>query len=233
MVSVNMTSRQEAAHITARALLEVGAVALRPDEPFTYTSGLKAPVYVDCRKLIAYPRIRGTLTALGAATIAREAGLERFDAVAGGETAGIPFAAWLADALALPMQYVRKSPKGFGRNAAIEGDLKEGQRTLLVEDLATDGGSKLRFAAALREAGAEVAHCFVVFHHDIFPESRDRLAAEGLTIHALARWSDVMAAAAESGAFEPALLSEVERFLAAPLAWSAARGGIDSLDGMA
>jgi orotate phosphoribosyltransferase len=231
MANLPVVSRADAARVVARALLEVDAVGLMPDEPFTYTSGLKAPVYVDCRKLIAYPRIRGTVTELAAAAVARDMGLERFDAVAGGETAGIPYAAWLADRLGLPMQYVRKKAKGFGRNAQIEGPVADGQRTLLVEDLATDGGSKLRFAAALREAGAEVAHCLVVFHHDIFPESVDRLAAEGLAIHALARWSDVLAVAGDSGAFEPSVLAEVERFLAAPLAWSAARGGVDRLDG--
>lgn len=220
---------QEIATITARALIEVGAVHLSPQEPFTYTSGLKSPVYVDCRKLIAFPRTRTVLTDLALATMAREAGLEAFDAIAGGETAGIPFAAWIADRLALPMQYVRKKPKGFGRLAQIEGDLTPGQRILLVEDLATDGGSKLKFAAALRAAGAQVKHCFVVFHHDVFPESRDRLAADDLAIHALARWQDVLAVARAGRHFDTAAVDEVDEFLKAPLAWSGARGGIDAL----
>ena len=231
MLTVPIASREEVARIAARALLEVQAVHLRPQEPFTYTSGLKSPVYVDCRKLIAYPRLRAMLMQLGVATLVREVGLERFDAVAGGETAGIPFAAWIADLMGLPMQYVRKKPKGFGRNAQIEGDLKPGQRTLLVEDLATDGGSKVRFAEALREAGAEIAHCFVVFHHDIFPGSAANLTSHGLTIHALARWSDVMAVAEADTALDPAALSEVRSFLDAPLAWSARHGGIDALTG--
>ena len=92
-------------------------------------------MYIDCRKLIFYPRIRGQLVDFAAATLARDAGFEQFDVVAGGETAGIPYAAWIADRLGLPMQYVRKKPKGFGRNAQIEGDIREGARTLLVEDL--------------------------------------------------------------------------------------------------
>lgn len=229
MMQVPVVSREDAARMTARALIEVKAVHIRPQEPFTYTSGLKSPVYVDCRKLIAYPRIRAMLMQLGVATLAREVGLERFDAVAGGETAGIAFAAWIADLLALPMQYVRKAPKGFGRNAQIEGDLVAGQRTLLVEDLATDGGSKIRFAEALRSAGAEVAHCLVIFHHDIFPGSVAALAAHGLEIHALARWSDVLAASSTVAAQDRASIAEVEAFLAAPLAWSARHGGIDVL----
>lgn len=219
-----IASRADVANLTARALLEVGAVHLRPAEPFTYTSGLRSPVYVDCRKLIGYPRLRRTLMECAVATLHRDVGLERFDGVAGGETAGIAFAAWIADLLALPMQYVRKQPKGFGRNSRIEGEMRTGQRTLLVEDLATDGGSKVTFAAALREAGAEVAHCLVIFHHDIFPGSAAGLAAHGLTLHALARWSDVLEAAA--GTLDPAALHEVGAFLADPYAWSAARGGL-------
>jgi len=226
MTMFPVAGRDEIAAIAAGALLEVGAVHLSPDEPFTYTSGLKSPVYVDCRKLIAFPRVRTVLMDLALTTLAREAGLEAFDAVAGGETAGIPFAAWIADRLGLPMQYVRKAPKGFGRLAQIEGDLREGQRVLLVEDLATDGGSKLKFAEALRKAGAEVSHCFVVFHHDVFPASSERLREGGLAIHALAHWADVLKVARDKKVLDPQALEEVATFLDAPLAWSGARGGI-------
>ncbi len=229
MISFPVATREEIAAITARALLEIGAVHLSPSEPFTYTSGLKSPVYVDCRKIIGFPRVRSRLIDLSLTAMADVAGLEAFDAVAGGETAGIPFAAWIADRLALPMQYVRKKPKGFGRLAQIEGDLTPGQRVLLVEDLATDGGSKVRFVEALREAGATVSHCFVVFHHDVFPGSRDRLAEHGIAIHSLARWADVLAAARDTEALPAAELDEVDEFLRAPLAWSAARGGIEAL----
>ena len=114
------------------------------------------------------------------AKLLRDAGFARFDAVAGGETAGIPFAAWIAERLGLPMLYVRKQPKGFGRDAQIEGALAEGARVLLVEDLTTDGGSKIRFAEALRTAGAEVAHTFVVFYYGIFPQAIDTLGRHGL-----------------------------------------------------
>ena len=105
------------AELTAKMLLEVGAVHFRSDQPYIFTSGLASPVYNDCRKLISYPRIRSTIIDFAASVVLREAGFEKFDAIAGGETAGIPFAAWLADRLGLPMQYVRKKPKGFGRDA--------------------------------------------------------------------------------------------------------------------
>jgi orotate phosphoribosyltransferase len=141
------------AELTAKMLLEVDAVRFMEDKPFIFTSGWASPVYTDCRRLISFPRVRRTLIDFGAATVLREAGFEQFDAIVGGETAGIPFAAWMADRLDLPMLYVRKKPKGFGRNAQIEGHLVEGQRVLLVEDLTTDGRSKVNFCKGRARAG--------------------------------------------------------------------------------
>jgi orotate phosphoribosyltransferase len=229
MFAPSFTPKDEIARLTARMLLEIDAVHFRADQPYTFTSGLASPVYIDCRKLISYPRIRGALMDFAVSTLARDAGFEQVDAVAGGETAGIPFAAWIADRMDLPMLYVRKKPKGFGRNAQIEGTFPEGARVLLVEDLTTDGGSKVKFADALREAGAQVAHTLVVFYYDIFPETPERLAAKGLTLHHLATWWDVLAEARAQGRFDKATLTQVERFLGAPLQWSAANGGVDRL----
>ena len=125
----------EMARLTARMLLEIKAVHFRRDEPYKLTSGLASPVYIDCRKLISYPAVRAALMDFACAKLLRDAGFARFDAVAGGETAGIPFAAWIAERMGLPMLYVRKKPKGFGRDAQIEGAMAEGARILLVEDL--------------------------------------------------------------------------------------------------
>ena len=161
------------ARSVARMLIEIEAVLFRADDPFTLTSGAKSPVYIDCRKIISFPRARAAMMDHGKTVIMNEVGFESLDALAGGETAGIPFAAWLAERTALPMQYVRKKPKGFGRDARIEGDIHEGQRVLLVEDLMTDGGSKLSFIEALRMAGAECAHTFVIFYYDIFKDTPD------------------------------------------------------------
>ena len=216
----------EMARLTARMLLEIKAVHFRADEPYKLTSGLASPVYIDCRKLISYPAVRASLMDFACAKILRDAGFARFDAVAGGETAGIPFAAWIAERLALPMLYVRKKPKGFGRDAQIEGALSEGARVLLVEDLTTDGGSKIRFAEALRTAGAEVAHTFVIFYYGIFAEAPATLARHGLALHHLATWRDVLAEARAAEAFDGPTLDAVEAFLAEPLPWSAAHGGV-------
>lgn len=214
------------AELTARMLLEVKAVHFRADEPYRFTSGLASPVYTDCRKLISFPHVRSTLMDFAVATIFREIGFAAIDAVAGGETAGIPFAAWIAERLALPMQYVRKKPKGFGRNALIEGDFAEGQRTLLVEDLATDGGSKLKFVEGMRQAGMVVDHAFVVFFYDIFPNTRALLGEAGIALHYLATWWDVLKIARTEKIFDDATLDEVEKFLHGPAEWSKAHGGI-------
>ncbi|HEY6822251.1 MAG TPA: orotate phosphoribosyltransferase, partial [Burkholderiales bacterium] len=180
------------ADMTAKMMLEVQAVHFSEGKPFIFTSGWASPVYIDCRKLISYPRVRSALIDFATATIVRDVGFEQFDTVAGGETAGIPYAAWIADRLSLPMQYVRKKPKGFGRGAQIEGHIEEGARTLLVEDLTTDGRSKVNFCKALRDAGALVDHVFVMFYYDIFPESKKILKDINVRLHHLASWWDVL-----------------------------------------
>ncbi|WP_332697603.1 orotate phosphoribosyltransferase [Bosea sp. (in: a-proteobacteria)] len=218
--------RAAIAQEAAKMLLEIKAVHFYSDKPFFFTSGWASPVYIDCRKIISYPRLRSALMDFAAATIARDIGYESIDNVAGGETAGIPFAAWISDRMMLPMQYVRKKAKGFGRNAQIEGEVVVGARTLLVEDLATDGRSKVNFCQALRDAGATVDHCFVLFYYDIFPKSRELMQELGVNLHYLTTWWDVLKVAKASGHFEPKILAEVESFLNEPAKWSAAHGGI-------
>src|SRR5690348_423093 len=213
----------DAAEITARILLETEAVLFQPDNPFTFTSGRLSPVYIDCRRLISFPRARRKLMDLGAELIERRVGYESLDAIAGGETAGIPFAAWIADRLSLPMLYVRKQAKGLGRNAQIEGELRDGARVLLVEDLASEGTSKLNFVRAVRQAGGEIGHTFVIFNYGIFPHIDTSLQAEGITLHALANWWDVAAMAEQLGRFEPGQYDKIKAFLADPEAWSADR----------
>jgi len=214
------------AELTAKMLIEVEAIRFMTDKPFVFTSGWASPVYTDCRRLISFPRVRNTLIDFGVATVLRDVGFEQFDAVAGGETAGIPFAAWMADRLMLPMQYVRKKPKGFGRNAQIEGHIEAGDRLLLVEDMTTDGRSKINFCKALRQAGATVDHVFVFFFYDIFSESKKIFSDLGVKLHYLATWWDVLDVAKKSGKFDKDKLKEVEKFMKNPAAWSKAHGGV-------
>ncbi|MBB4264446.1 orotate phosphoribosyltransferase [Roseospira visakhapatnamensis] len=217
--------QKEAGRQVARILLDIGAVNFRPEDPYRLTAGWASPVYIDGRRVIAFPRARRRVIDLARETLERDVGAEAFDAVAGGETAGIPYAAWLSDALMLPMLYVRKKPKGFGRMAQIEGTFREGDRVVLVEDLATDGGSKLVFCNALRAAGAEVRHAFVVFFYGVFPGALKTLEDAGLTLHFLANWWDVLEEAEHRRAFSPEAIEGVRAFLQDPIGWSAAHGG--------
>ena len=223
MIPTSYPDQREIARLTARMLLEIKAVHFNADEPFVLASGKPSPTYIDCRKLISFPRIRSTLMDFLTVTVMRNAGFEAFDNVAGGETAGIPFGALVAERLALPMTYVRKKPKGYGRNARIEGAMSEGQRVLLVEDLTTDGGSKISFVDAIRETGATCAHTAVIFYYGIFPQTEKTLGDHGVTLHHLCTWWDVLAEARAQGTFDSKTLREVEIFLKSPEEWQEAR----------
>ncbi len=222
MIPTSYPPKEEIARLTARMLLEIKAVDFNTDTPFILASGLPSPSYVDCRKLISYPRIRSTLMDFLTVTVMRNAGFEAFDNIAGGETAGIPFGALVAERMALPMSYVRKKPKGYGRNARIEGAMSEGQRVLLVEDLTTDGGSKLSFCDAIRETGATCHDTAVIFYYDIFPETVKTLGDHGVALHHLCTWWDVLAEAKAQKAFSDSTLAEVETFLNDPRGWQEA-----------
>ncbi len=231
MLQNTYPSDAEMARLMARMLWEISAVHFNAAAPYKLSSGMASPVYIDCRKLISYPRIRGALMDFAATKILRGAGFERFDVVAGGETAGIPFAAFLSERLGLPMIYVRKAPKGHGRNSQIEGHMAEGARVLVIEDLTTAGGSLFTFVDAVRAAGGVVDHAIALFYYDIFPEARADMAARGLTLHNIATWRDVLGVAREQRLFDEKTLAEVGAFLSAPLAWSAAHGGVEQIGG--
>lgn len=217
------------AELVAKMLWEIKAVHFSADKPYTFASGMKSPVYIDMRKLISYPRIRSAVMDFAASTIMREAGFEAFDCVAGGETAGIPFAAFLSERLSLPMIYCRKKPKGHGRNAQIEGHMPEGARVLVIEDLTTAGGSMFTFIDAIRAAGGSIDHGIALFYYGIFPEAEQRFENGKVKLHYLATWRDVLAVAKTGKLFDEKTLSEVEAFLDAPLAWSAKNGGVSEL----
>lgn len=210
---------------TARLLLDIEAVNFRPDAPYTLTAGWASPVYIDCRRVISFPDARKRIIELAVAKLERAIGFKSIDAVAGGETAGIPYAAWIAAATGKPMLYVRKKPKGFGRNAQIEGDPTPGSRALLVEDLATDGGSKVNFVNGMRAAGLEVTDVFVVFFYGAFSNALDALQDAGIRLHWLATWRDVLKVAEEGQYFPKAAVAGVRAFLDDPVGWSRAHGG--------
>jgi orotate phosphoribosyltransferase len=161
-------------------LWRIGAVRVDFAQPFTLASGRSSPLYIDCRSLLSYPEVRARAVE-GLVRLARPL---KADGVAGCETAGIAWAALLASELGLPAAYVRRAPKGHGRRQRIEGSVGRGQRWLLVDDLVTDGGSKLEFFEPLVEAGARVEHCLVLF--DRQAGGRAFLKSHGIGLHAVA-----------------------------------------------
>ncbi len=201
-------------------LWRLEAVRVRPEAPFRLASGNHSPIYVNCRRVISEPGFMQLFCA-AAATLCERRGI-RFDAVAGGETAGIPFAAYLAQATARPMVYVRKKAKGYGIASRVEGHLEPGTRVLLVEDLITDGGSKLGFLDAIAEAGAEVTDVLVLF--DRQQGGAELLARRDATLHAVADRATTLAAGVAAGVLPAAACEEVQAYFRDPEAWHRQRG---------
>jgi len=210
------------AEITARALLDAGAFLVRPEQPFRLTSGLLAPFYINCRQIIFHPEARGRIADAQAVAIDKALPGDSIEVVAGGVTAGVPFATMMADRLTLPLVYVRPEPKGHGLGAQIEGGDVAGRRVLLVEDLITTAGSILKFVGALRAAGATVEHVSVVFSR-AGEAPLKALADAGLTLHALCTLDTLLAAARAAGRVDAAALADVRAFLADPEGWSRRR----------
>jgi len=217
---------KQIAALTARMILEARAVKYSAEQPFFLSSGWASPVYIDCGSLISFPRIRESLMDLAAQTVLGRVGFEQFDVVAGVEASGIAYAAWIAERLSLPLLYVRRKPLGFVREAPIEGALAPGRRVLLVDDVTTDGRTKMARVSTLRAIDARADHVLVMFFYDVFPEAPQLLSELGVSLHYLASWKHVLAAARASGYFEPAADDEVQRFLDAPARWSLEHGGI-------
>ena len=209
------------ARTTAKFLLEINAIHFNSVSPFTLTSGLKSPVYIDCRKLISYPKARSILINFCSDIVINKIGLDKVESLVGGETAGIPFASFLASKLELPMHYVRKKPKGFGVNNYIEGNNIKGKRVILVEDLTTDGGSKINFCNSIRKAGAIVEETIVLFYYNIFDDVPDKLKKSGINLNYLACWWDILNYCKEDKSIiDNETITQIEQFLISPKEWS-------------
>ncbi len=180
----------------ADELLRIGAVQFRPEDPFTWASGIQSPIYTDNRLTLGYPALRRRICS-ALADAARQGGIGA-DLIAGTATAGIPHAAWLADRLDLPMVYVRAAPKGHGRGGQIEGPLAPGQTALLIEDLVSTGGSSLGAVAALRAAGADVHDALALFTYGLDVAHR-AFEAAGVRLHTLTDLEALADAAVAAG----------------------------------
>ena len=203
--------------IIAEKLIDIKSVQFSFNNHFTLTSGLKSPVYVDCRKIISFVEER-TLIMDTAIKYINENKLE-FDLVAGGETAGIPYAAFISEKIKKPMVYIRKQPKGFGKNQQIEGNFNKNQKAILVEDLATDGGSKIIFVEAMRKAGLAVKDIFVIFYYDIFKFEESVLSKLNVKLHSLCTWKDIISVLERRNTFSQTDIENLKEFLSRPDDW--------------
>ena len=179
-------SRQKIANI----LLSIGCVNINFKNKFTLTSGKKSPVYVDCRKLVSFPKEREIIINEMSKQIKSK--YKNQIIVAGGETAGVPYSSYISQKLKLPMVYIRKKPKGFGKGKIIEGEFKKRSKSILIEDMATDGGSKIHFINSMRKAELSVRDIFVVFFYDIYPSAKANMKKMRVNLNYLASWKDIL-----------------------------------------
>lgn len=208
-----MTDKKDIAYQTAKILLDTQSVLINTKEPFTYTSGKIGPVYVDIRRMMSFPKERSILMDFAAQMLKP---LD-FDYIAGGETAGIPYAAFISERLGLPMLYVRKKPKGHGRMAQIEGHIDgEGKNILLVEDLQNRGTSQTVFIDAIRTAGSVIKHVFVLFAYNIYDHDKDR----DTELHYLTDWWSILDVVKSEKTFDDDAIASLESFLNDPESWA-------------
>ncbi len=177
--------------ITAEILLNLKCINFSPKKQFKLTSGKKSPIYCDCRRLISFPKEMKTLTNLAVKKIKSLNNLKKISNIAGGESAGIPFATLIASKLNLPMTYIRKEKKKFGKNSQIEGVIKPKENVILVEDLMTDGGSKLKFFEALENAKCDTKALFVIFNYGII-QKNFKFKKKEITLISLTNWNTVL-----------------------------------------
>ncbi|MBP2111722.1 orotate phosphoribosyltransferase [Paenibacillus silagei] len=184
-------SEQVASH-----LLEIGAVALRPQEPFTWTSGIKSPIYCDNRLTMAFPAVRNYIAEAFAELI--RTSYPDAEVIAGTATAGIPHAAWVADKLGLPMAYIRDKAKGHGKQNQIEGLIKPGQKVVVIEDLISTGGSSIKAAQAVQEAGGLPLAVLAIFSYEL-DRAVEAFAAAELPLQSLSNYSTLIDVALSQG----------------------------------
>lgn len=173
----------------ANDLYQIKAVQIKPDRSFTWTSGIKSPIYCDNRLTLSYPDIRNKIADAFVETVKQLE--EQPDCIAGCATAGIPHAAWLAEKLNLPMTYVRSKPKGHGKGNQIEGKVTSGQKVVVIEDLISTGGSAIEAAEALRKEGVEVLAVIAIFTYGL-PHANRSFKKHGLTLHTITNFDTLI-----------------------------------------
>ncbi|CAH0346922.1 orotate phosphoribosyltransferase [Bacillus sp. CECT 9360] len=200
-------------HSIAEHLLEIEAVYLQPNNPFTWASGIKSPIYCDNRLTLSYPEIRSKI-AKGLQVLITEH-FPDAEVIAGTATAGIPHAAWVSDLLNLPMCYVRSKPKGHGKGNQIEGKAAPGQKVVVVEDLISTGGSVIEAVKALRENGCNVLGVVSIFSYEL-QKGKEQLNSEGILAYSLSDYTTLIEVAVKHGYIEESDLEKLNKWRGNP-----------------
>ncbi|EPY08783.1 orotate phosphoribosyltransferase pyre [Paenibacillus alvei TS-15] len=200
----------------AQHLLNIQAVALRPNEPFTWTSGIKSPIYCDNRLTMSYPEIRDAI-AEGFASLVKQYA-PNAEVIAGTATAGIPHAAWVADKLGLPMAYIRDKAKGHGKQNQIEGIIRPGQKVVVIEDLISTGGSSLKAALAVKEAGAEPLAVLAIFSYQL-EKATSAFEEAGIPLRTLSNYTALTQTALEHGVIQAEDMDVLQAWRHDPTTW--------------
>lgn len=203
--------------LVAEKLLAIKAVKLQPENPFTWASGWKSPIYCDNRKTLSYPEVR-TLIKTGICTTIMQ-NFSEIDAIAGVATGAIAQGALVADALGLPFVYVRSSPKDHGLENLIEGDLRPGQRVLVVEDLISTGGSSLKAVEAIRKDGCEVVGMVAIFSY-LLPVAQQKFEDAGVNLITLSNYDAVIAEAAATNYIQDNDIETLKEWRKDPASWN-------------
>lgn len=209
------------AETVAKDLLEIQAVTLSPDQPYTWASGLHSPIYTDNRLPISYPTVRQSIYQGMAELIKKH--FPETAVIAGTATAGIPHAAWVAEELGKPLIYVRSKPKDHGRGKQIEGVIKDGQKVVVIDDLISTGGSVLNAVDAVNKTGAEVVGVISVFTYQL-PAADKNFAAKGLEYYSVTNYSTLVEVAKKNGLISEGHLTSLHEWRQDPAAWSVKHG---------
>jgi orotate phosphoribosyltransferase len=199
----------------AAGLLDAGAVRLSPKSPFTWASGLKSPIYCDNRQLLGFPELRSQIKA----ALCEAASQVSPTLIAGTSTAGIAWAALVADALGLPMAYVRPEPKKHGMGRQVEGPHTDGHRVVLIEDLISTGGSSIKCVEALRHEDAHVVQVLALFSYDL-PQAETAFRAAQVDLRVLATFPELAARAGTKGILDARDMESLQEWRADTVAWS-------------
>ena len=211
--------REKIAKETAHILLKNGAVSFRFDPPFTFTSGLKSPIYLDNRILMSYPSERKTIVSYYIEIIKNEIGLANIDYISGTATAAIPQAAWIAGELNLPMVYVRPTTKAYGKGNKLEGYLKKGSKVLIIEDHISTANSVVGNAETIRELGSKVVGCIASTSYET-KVSQEAIAQHKLTLYSLTTGKHIVEEALKKGQISQEEKKSVDRWLLDPHQWT-------------